>query len=190
MNPEKLQGLMSSRRSVREYLPDPLPEGALDRILSAATLSPSGADRLPFTFIIIEGQEMKDTIRERSERVDKQWHENMDAKMGSWMKGKKISFEKPFLTQAPVLLLVAGDTEQPYWRESTWLSIAYMVLAIEAEGLCSLTYTPANMGFLHELVNLPDKYSPEVILPIGYPAVSHEPKRARAEARTHYEKFQ
>ncbi len=57
----------------------------------------------------------------------------------------------------------------PYWLESTWISIAYIILATEEEGLATLTYTPGQMKFLIPLLDLPEVYEPVVILPIGYP---------------------
>ncbi len=46
-----------SRRSIRRFKPDPLPESVLREILTAATLAPSGKNRQPWHFIVVrEGQ--------------------------------------------------------------------------------------------------------------------------------------
>ena len=84
------------------------------------------------------------------------------------MKKKKISLKKSFLVDAPFLVVVAGETDKPYWLESTWISIAYMILAAENEGLATLTYTPADTNFLHDLLKLPKTLEPVVIIPVGY----------------------
>ena len=68
-------------------------------------------------------------------------------------KNKNISLEKNFLVDAPFLVVVAGESDKPHWLESTWVSIAYMILAAENEGLASLTYTPAEMDFLKDLLD-------------------------------------
>ncbi len=70
---------------------------------------------------------------------------------------------------APSLIIVAGETDKPYWLESAWISITYVVLAVGYEGLGTLTYTPVETGFLKEMLSLPENIEPVVVLPIGYP---------------------
>ena len=69
---------------------------------------------------------------------------------------------------APYLIVVAGETDKPYWLESTWISISYMILAAENEGLGTLTYTPAETDFLNDLLELPKNFTSVVIIPVGY----------------------
>jgi nitroreductase len=58
--------------------------------------------------------------------------------------------------------------EKPYWLESTWISISYIILTAEHEGLGTLTFTPDEIGFLKDILKLPEKIIPVVIIPIGY----------------------
>ena len=63
-----------------------------------------------------------------------------------WFKEKNISWKKDFLTDAPILLLVFGKSNEPYWIESVWIAIGYILLAIEEKGtrytnLYTLKYT-------------------------------------------------
>lgn len=85
------------------------------------------------------------------------------------MQERDISHEKTFLFDAPVLVVVAGETGMPYWLESTWVAIAYLILAAEREGLASLTYTPAQTDFFTPLLNLKDRHRVTAVIPIGYP---------------------
>jgi nitroreductase len=55
-----LEGIATTR-SIRRYLPDPIPENVLARILWAATRAPSGSNRQPFRFIVLRDS---DTARE------------------------------------------------------------------------------------------------------------------------------
>lgn len=76
--------------------------------------------------------------------------------------------------------VVAGLTMAPYWLESTWVSIAYILLYAESQNLGALTYTPSETVFLKKLLNIPDDYHPVVILPLGNPAERPSPEtRAR-----------
>jgi nitroreductase len=53
---------IASRRDARRYLPDPLPEATVDRILDAGRLSGSASNRQPWTFVV-------PTARERLDRL-------------------------------------------------------------------------------------------------------------------------
>jgi len=48
-----------SRRSVRRFLPDPVPEEILQRILETATWAPSAHNRQPWRFAVLAGEESR-----------------------------------------------------------------------------------------------------------------------------------
>lgn len=163
-----LYDLMENRRSIREFYNKKVSGEKLHSILKAGLLAPSGADQKPFVYIVIDDLILKKKIRRFSETVDKKYHSTAPEWFKKWMKKKDISMEKNFLIDAAFLIVVAGEIDKPYWLESTWISIAYMILAAEKEGLASLTYTPAETDFLNDLLHLPEKIKPVVIIPVGY----------------------
>ena len=189
MTTDELLELMRNRRTIREFKEEPVDDTKIGTILAAATLSPSGADRLPFIIVKVIDVDMKANIREGAENSEREYHKKSEPGLKKWFDAKGIDHQKPFLTQAPVLLVIAGDTTKPYWRESTWLSIGYMLLTIEAEGLGTVTYTPSETSFLNQLLEIPEHFSPEVILPIGYPMETLAPKNARVKGRVFDEKY-
>lgn len=160
---------MKNRRSIRDFSNKNFSRELLEKILVAGFLSPSGANQKPFAYIIIDNPAIKKEIKDHCEEVDKKFFSKSKDWFKKWMKERQISLEKKFLVDAPYLIICAGKTNKPYWLESTWLSIAYVILAAENEGLATLTYTPGDMEFLHDLIDLPSDYEPVVILPIGYP---------------------
>lgn len=87
--------------------------------------------------------------------------------MKKWFVSKGITWRKPFLTEVPVLLMVFGKSNEPYWIQSVWLAIGYLILALEEKGLASLTYTPSNVLWANELLNVPKEYVLQAIIPIG-----------------------
>ncbi len=181
--------LMGDRRSIRSFSTEPIPEDSLHNILEAPTLGPSGLDKLPFRMIVIQDQDTKQKIRTESERTEQDFYSQSDDDFKKC--AVKLGYKplKPFITEAPVLLLIIADTTKPYWRESTWIAIAYIILAIEAEGLGSLTYTPSNVNCIKEICNVPDHFSPEVVIPIGKPILKPPAKKARMQDKIFYEKF-
>jgi len=163
-----LYELMKQRRSTRHFSSKKIPEEILQRVLKAGQYAPSGADKHPYVYIVVDDPASKEDIKKHCEIVDKRFYENSESWFKNWMKKKNISLEKEFLVDAPALIIVAGETDKPYWLESTWISITYVVLAAEYEELGTLTYTPAETDFLHDLLDLHGALEPVVIMPIGY----------------------
>jgi len=139
-------------------------------VLDAGRHAPSGANQQPWTYILVTDAALKEQIRSEAERVETKYHETAPLQLREWFKRQGITPAKPFLTDAPALIVVAGDTKAPYWLESTWISIAYMLLQAENQKLGTLTYTPSDMTFLNKLLNIPNHYIPVAIIPVGYPA--------------------
>ena len=163
-----LYKLMENRRSTRKFSSEKVPCNKIDSILKAGQLSPSGADKKPFVYVVVDDPTLKKKIKEKCELVDKEFYDKSTVDFKKFMKDKKISLNKDFLVDAPYLIVVSGETDKPYWLESTWISIAYVILAAEYEGLASLTYTPAKTDFLKDLLELPTSLNPVCIIPIGY----------------------
>ena len=184
-----LYDLMKRRRSVRKYSSKAVPREKLLHILQAGTLAPSGADQRPYVYIVVDNPELKRRIREECEAADRAYHQRAPGWMRKWLASKGITPEKPFLTEAPYLVVVVGETDKPYWLASAWVSIAYMILAAEEEGLATLTYTPAKMSFLRELLNLAENHQPVAIIPVGYAGEELPAKEARIEGKIFYNRF-
>ena len=159
---------MKNRRSTRDFLNKEVPEEKLNLILKAGRLSPSGADQKPYVYIVVDDMALKKKIKQYCEDADKKFYNTSEEWFKKWMVKKNISLKKDFLVDAPYLIVVAGETDKPYWLESTWMSISYMILAAETEGLGTLTYTPSETDFLNDLLELPKKFTPVVIIPVGY----------------------
>ncbi|MCD6488840.1 MAG: hypothetical protein J7K21_06430 [Desulfurococcales archaeon] len=51
--------------------------------------------------------------------------------------------------------MVFRKTKEPYWVQSVWLAIGYLLLALEEKGLASLTYTPPKVKWANKLLNVP-----------------------------------
>lgn len=131
----------------------------------------------PWIYILVTDNKLKEKIRKEAERIEKNFHNKAPNKLKKWLKEQKITSEKSFLTEAPALIVVASFTEAPYWLESTWISIAYILLYAESQNLGTLTYTPSDTTFLNKLLNVPEVYRPVAILPIGYPAEKPSPEK-------------
>jgi nitroreductase len=176
---------MRNRRSIRKYKKQPIPIKEILQVLEAGRLAPSGANQQPWAYILVTDNELKHEIRKEAERVEKSFHCKASKSLKNWFTKQGITPQKSFLTEAPSLIVVAGYTKAPYWLESTWLSIAYILLQAASQGFGTLTYTPSDTHFLNKLLKIPKDYEPVAIIPIGYPAEKPSPEtRSRKPLET------
>ncbi len=177
--------LARNRRSIREYSRDPISISDVLYAVSAALEAPSGANKQPWRFIIIVDSETKKELRRVCEEWERRFHQGrgLPKWFREWLRERGITWEKRFLTDAPVLLAVAANKKAPYARESTWLAIGYLLLALEERGLASLTYTPANPRAAARVLGIPDDYTLEALIPVGKPrgVKEKEPRLGLAE---------
>jgi nitroreductase len=59
--PEFLE-VLTSRKSIRRYKPDPIPDEMIDKILEAARWAPTGENYQPWRFIVVRNQETRNKI--------------------------------------------------------------------------------------------------------------------------------
>ena len=168
--------LVRGRRSVRCFKNDPVSREAIARILEAGRHSPSGANRQPWRYIVIDDPAVKQAIRTECERVEDVFHRNAPTELTSWMRAHGITPQKPFLEEAPCLIAVFYKTREPYAVPSVWVSIAFMLLQVEQEGLGATIYTPAGAR-LNGILLTPDEFKLAAILPIGTSADNKRQER-------------
>jgi nitroreductase len=161
--------LMKKRRSIRRYKISPLSRHLINKVIEAASYAPSGLNRQPWFFLAITNSDLKEKIRQECEKRERRFYEYAKGNFRESLSFFGLSPVKSFLTEAPYLIVVFGKKDEPYWNESVWICIGYMILKIEEEGLASLTYTSPEMSFLNEMLDISNNYKPVAILPVGYP---------------------
>jgi iodotyrosine deiodinase len=182
---EAFLDLMLRRRSVRHFAPDPVPWELVENALRAAGSAPSGANQQPWTFVVVSDPEVKARIREGAEREERLLYEQrasreyLDA-----IEPIGTDWIKPHITDAPYVIVVFeqsygvdedGSKRKHYYvRESVGIAVGFLLAALHAAGLATLTHSPAPMGFLKELLERPDNERPFILIPVGYPAADAE----------------
>ena len=168
------------RRSVREFSSDPVPDDVIDLAIAAASSAPSGANMQPWKFVIVRDKDIRRRIREAAEREEKL---NYEGRMpDEWLQALaplQTDWQKPFLEIAPLLIVVfkedyhmEGDKRvlHYYVSESVGIACGFLLAALNAAGLSTLTHTPSPMGFLREILSRPPNEKPFLLIPVGYPA--------------------
>ena len=158
MPPGKVDELATRRKTTRVFSRSAVNADHVLYCIRVAVQAPSGANRQPWRFIIVDDPKMKENVRAVCEEQEKRFHENVEAGLEQWFRSKKITWRKPFLTDAPLLLAVFSDQKMPYARESVWLAIGYILLALEEKSLSTVTYTPSYPENVGTIFNAPEQY--------------------------------
>ena len=172
---------LSTRRTIRDFSPDPIPAGVLDSCLAAAHTAPSGANLQPWHFAVITSPDMKRRIREAAEAEEREFYESRAPE--EWLDALKpfgTNWEKPFLETAPALIAIfqknrltlpdGSESKTYYPKESTGIAAGFLIAALHHAGLATLTHTPSPMAFLNEALDRPATEKPFLLLVAGYPA--------------------
>lgn len=172
---------IAKRRTVRDFSSDPIPDEVLDLALRAAASAPSGANLQPWTFVVVRDPEVKKQIRAAAEKEE---YENYHGRMPEeWLRvlaPLQTDWHKEFLELAPVLIVVfkqdygiAADGSHVthyYVNESVGIACGFLLAALNAAGLATLTHTPSPMGFLRDILGRPKYEKAYLLIPVGYPA--------------------
>ena len=160
--------LATSRKSVRKFSAKPVPMDDILYALDVARQAPSGANEQPWRFIIVTDPDLKKRIRDASERAERVLYENVKGDFREWLLSHGLSNEKPFLEEAPILVAVLMVASAQYARESLWVAVGHLLLALEERGLSTIVYTPSNTNLPLAELDSPQGFRLEVILPVGY----------------------
>jgi len=171
--------LARRRKTIRNFKREDINIDDIYYALEAAREAPSGANKQPWRFILVKDQSLKKKIRDYCESVEREFHEKAPEWMKEWFKERNITWRKPFLEDAPVLLLVFSDGNAPYNVQSTWLAIGYILLALEERGLSTVTYTPSKVHWFNDLFGIEKRYLLQAILPVGKSADPSYEKQPR-----------
>jgi iodotyrosine deiodinase len=180
---------MRSRRTVRDFSPDPVPFSLIETAVRTAAAAPSGANRQPWHFVIVSDPAVKRKIREAAEEEERAFYDHRAP--DDWLEALAplgTDWHKPFLEIAPYLIIVfrqdyglmkeQGQSEVKeknyYVMESVGIACGFLLAALHLAGLATLTHTPSPMGFLGQILNRPKNEKPYLLIPVRYPAEGAE----------------
>ncbi len=170
-----------TRRTVRDFRPDPVPRAVIESCLKAAATAPSGANQQPWHFVVVEDAETKRHIREAAEAEERAFYQ--ERAPNEWLEALAplgTDEHKPFLETAPTLIAIFeqrwgldadGERKKHYYvSESVGLATGFLIAALHLAGLATLTHTPSPMKFLNEILGRPENERPFLLLVVGHPA--------------------
>ncbi len=151
-----LLGLLRKRKSIRTYTDAPVTDEHIGKILQAALLAPSSRAFYPAEFIVVRDKEMLSCLA-------------MTKAGGSAM-----------LKGAGAAVVVIGDSKKSdAWIEDCSICLTNMMLQATEMGIGSCWSQIRNRAsseenvtadeYLHTLLDIPEQYSVEAILSLGFP---------------------
>jgi len=143
---EEFYHFLDSRRSVRHFSDEKVPEEVIRNIIRSAGTAPSGAHKQPWKFCVVSNSKLKSKIRAAAEKEEQ---ENYNIRMSErWLKDLAplgTDTNKEFLETAPWLIIVFKEVyelnEQNekhthyYVNESVGIACGMLISAIHNAGL-------------------------------------------------------
>jgi len=171
--------LIKNFRNVTNFSSRPVDREKIDRVVKAVHFSPVGTDKIPLKTIVISESETKHKLRQAAENIERAYQQGTDNGNNS----SNSDWQKPFLEEAPYLVVICSLSGQPYQAATTWLTLGNLMMAAANEGLGSLCYAPSMPTFLRKVLDISAKYMPIAIVPVGYSAEDLFPRHNPAEEK-------
>jgi len=167
---------MMARMSVRKFEKVPVDDKLVGVMLYMATQSPSAGNVQEWEFVVVKDKDLKKKIADAALHQD-------------------------FLADAPVVIVVCANLEKISLKYSKRGELLYSIqdtanaamailLAAHALGLGSCWVGSFDEERVKDILELPEKLRPLVILPVGYPAEQPKEKsRIPFETLTYFNKY-
>ena len=149
-----------TRRSIRKYLPDAVPEAALATVLEAARLAPTACNNQPLRIVLVKDA----TLRER---------------LVGPCKGQK------FVAQAPVVLVGCAHESEAYPKQGgtlntfaidTAIVFDHITLAATTQGWGTCWIGAFEESEVREVLGVPADWRVVCLMPLGKPAEHPDPR--------------
>jgi nicotinate-nucleotide--dimethylbenzimidazole phosphoribosyltransferase len=168
---------IASRRDIRNYRPDIVPDDVLGRILAAAHQAPSVGLMQPWDFVLIRDRSLRQRIYDHFRLVNERAGSVYDGARAERYRALKLQG----ILDAPLNLLVTCDrrrggphvlgryTMRHTDEYSTCLAVQNLWLAARAEGVGVGWMSLLEPEFIAECLALPEQVIPVAYLTLGYP---------------------
>src|ERR1043165_200814 len=183
-----LHNFLRTRRSIRRFKPDPVPDSVIENILSTATFAPSAHNRQPWRFVVLTDVSVKSQLAEAMAQ-DFERDLSRDGVAPEKIQAQ-IKRSKDRITAAPVATVLClnmskmdpspdekrRQAERTMAVQSVAAAGLQLLLAAHAEGLggvwvCSPLFVQET---IQRTLNISATWEPQAMMFVGYPDA--EPK--------------
>jgi F420 biosynthesis protein FbiB-like protein len=185
---------LRSRRSIRRFRPDPIPDSVIDAIITTATFAPSAHNRQPWRFAVLTEAVRKSGLADAMALEYRRDLQNDDLPEDAIR--ARLEKSRTRIISSPVIILLCMDmsdmdvypdarraeAEKVMAIQSTANAGLQMLLAIHAEGLgavwtCAPLFAPE---VIKTALNLPISWQPQGMFFVGYPAENPQPRARKS----------
>lgn len=193
MSSKSLQVFLRSRRSVRRFLPQPIPEDVLARVLETATWAPSAHNRQPWRLAVLHSTDVKERLADSMGARFRQ--DLLSDGISAEEADSQVQRSRQRILGAPVVVVLCLDpdgldlypdprrcqSEHQMAVQSVALCGGTLLLAAHSEGLggvwvCAPLFAPDTV---RSALGLPPAWEPQGMILLGYPASIPEPRPRR-----------
>ena len=137
---------IKTRRSIRKYRQEPIPNEKLESIFEAASLAPSAANRQPWRFVVVQDADRKKALAEAANN-------------------------QTFLRDAAAIVAALGDPDVSarWFEKDPMIALEHMALAATALGYGTCWIGAFDEDAVKRLLKIPVKMKIVALLPIGIP---------------------
>jgi nitroreductase len=172
-SPEAVLSLLKSRRSIRRYRPDPVPDEMVEQLLEAGRWAPSASNRQPWDFIVVRDEAIRQQVAEHAAFYFIRW---------------------AHVAEAPLLIVLCGDTGKRIYRqflhEDIGLAGSQIMLQAKALGLGTCWLGGINRKAIAATLKLPEHLEVVGLLTVGFPAEDPPPtSRKPLSEIVHYDVY-
>ncbi len=166
------------RRSVRKFLPDPVPQEDIKSIIQAACLAPTSGNQQPWKFLVVRERASIDRLKtaciaHRLERARERAEGEPTAEQLEYQRTSAEAYFTDYLS-APVYVVVLTSSKSrypDYNHHDGPLAVANLMIAARALGYGTVFCTDSiPEEITREVFNIPEHLTRICITPIGVPA--------------------
>jgi nitroreductase len=170
-NMDAMEAILS-RRSIRKYTAQPVPDEVVTGLLKAAMSAPSASNQQSWQFVVINDRHTLDEI-------------------------PNIHSHSKMLKEAAVAILVCGDQRleksKGFWVQDCSAATQNLLIAAQAKGLGAVWLgiypRQKRVAEFQKKFGLPEGVVPLALVSIGYPAEEKPPSNRYDPARVHYNRW-
>ena len=151
----ELQKAVRTRRSVRAYRPDPVPEATVEALVELANAAPSAGNLQAREFVVVRDAGMRAALAE-------------------------VALKQEFVAQAPVVVVVCADPERSaekygsrgkdlFCIQDAAAATENLLLAAHDAGLGAIWVGAFEEAAVARLLDLPREVRPVSLVPLGWP---------------------
>ncbi len=188
--------LAHGQRAHRYLKPDPVPEGLIEQILDVATKAPSGQNKQPWVFVVVQDPDVRAAIAEHARVLwEKFARDYSRPEVDTYQWSDTDAWATGAFAQAPVMIVVCGDTNEmdaALLGSSIFPAVQNILLAALDLGLGSLlsSLPVVSADDARAILSLPEHVVPLAVVPVGWPERTlGPPKRIPFVEKTHRDRY-